>query len=309
MAIRLETMMEATEIRKDLAQQQGLPRPALAAATERRAEMTPIFLRELDEYLDAPDLDPARTMRLFFIFHLFGEWREKAAYRPLARLLRLPCEQLKAVLGDATTETSHRVMAAVFDGDPQPLFDIIFEEDADEFVRSRMFDAIVMLVLRGEIERSIAEQFLRDGLTQVRPQKANYVWEGWLDAVAMLGLVHFRDMVAEAFERGSFDEYGTVISDFEEMLQRALASPSEPWGSRSDEYSPFGNTPEELAHWTRFREKRASAARQAPRSLEVLHRSLSEGSRINPLRDVGRNDPCPCGSGKKYKKCCLQAGP
>jgi preprotein translocase subunit SecA len=22
---------------------------------------------------------------------------------------------------------------------------------------------------------------------------------------------------------------------------------------------------------------------------------------------VGRNDPCPCGSGKKYKKCCLEA--
>gem|GEM_PF-6442381 len=22
-------------------------------------------------------------------------------------------------------------------------------------------------------------------------------------------------------------------------------------------------------------------------------------------RKVGRNDPCPCGSGKKYKKCCL----
>jgi uncharacterized protein YecA (UPF0149 family) len=23
----------------------------------------------------------------------------------------------------------------------------------------------------------------------------------------------------------------------------------------------------------------------------------------NPLRDVGRNDPCPCGSGRKFKKC------
>jgi len=21
--------------------------------------------------------------------------------------------------------------------------------------------------------------------------------------------------------------------------------------------------------------------------------------------DIGRNDPCPCGSGKKYKKCCM----
>ena len=26
---------------------------------------------------------------------------------------------------------------------------------------------------------------------------------------------------------------------------------------------------------------------------------------VNPFRDVGRNDPCPCGSGRKYKKCCL----
>jgi preprotein translocase subunit SecA len=25
-----------------------------------------------------------------------------------------------------------------------------------------------------------------------------------------------------------------------------------------------------------------------------------------PGRNVGRNDPCPCGSGKKYKKCCLK---
>lgn len=22
--------------------------------------------------------------------------------------------------------------------------------------------------------------------------------------------------------------------------------------------------------------------------------------------DVGRNDPCPCGSGKKFKKCCQE---
>lgn len=23
------------------------------------------------------------------------------------------------------------------------------------------------------------------------------------------------------------------------------------------------------------------------------------------MKGVGRNDPCPCGSGKKYKKCCM----
>ncbi|MBP3678598.1 MAG: SEC-C domain-containing protein [Agathobacter sp.] len=28
------------------------------------------------------------------------------------------------------------------------------------------------------------------------------------------------------------------------------------------------------------------------------------GTVVNTEKKVGRNDPCPCGSGKKYKKCC-----
>jgi uncharacterized protein YecA (UPF0149 family) len=37
--------------------------------------------------------------------------------------------------------------------------------------------------------------------------------------------------------------------------------------------------------------------------------SRGKNMRKNPeYVDVGRNDPCPCGSGKKYKKCCLDSG-
>ncbi|MDO9471295.1 MAG: SEC-C metal-binding domain-containing protein [Nitrosomonas sp.] len=25
----------------------------------------------------------------------------------------------------------------------------------------------------------------------------------------------------------------------------------------------------------------------------------------NRAKKIGRNDPCPCGNGRKYKKCCL----
>ena len=32
--------------------------------------------------------------------------------------------------------------------------------------------------------------------------------------------------------------------------------------------------------------------------------SLKSPPEIHPK--TGRNDPCPCGSGKKYKKCCLK---
>jgi len=34
---------------------------------------------------------------------------------------------------------------------------------------------------------------------------------------------------------------------------------------------------------------------------------IPRSTHVSPRRGtVGRNDPCPCGSGKKYKKCCLQ---
>lgn len=37
--------------------------------------------------------------------------------------------------------------------------------------------------------------------------------------------------------------------------------------------------------------------------LEIL---LNPPKTVVAEKKVGRNDPCPCGSGKKYKKCCGQ---
>jgi len=36
----------------------------------------------------------------------------------------------------------------------------------------------------------------------------------------------------------------------------------------------------------------------------MLARFLGERAQTSSARRVGRNDPCPCGSGKKFKKCC-----
>lgn len=35
-----------------------------------------------------------------------------------------------------------------------------------------------------------------------------------------------------------------------------------------------------------------------------LHKKYKKSKTIVKEHKVGRNDPCPCGSGKKYKKCC-----
>ena len=42
--------------------------------------------------------------------------------------------------------------------------------------------------------------------------------------------------------------------------------------------------------------------------VEPLQGSPANKIPISPNMKPGRNDPCPCGSGKKYKHCCLNAG-
>jgi hypothetical protein len=39
---------------------------------------------------------------------------------------------------------SRRAMAAVFDGAPEPLYDIILDPNADEFIRAGMCEALAM---------------------------------------------------------------------------------------------------------------------------------------------------------------------
>ena len=252
--------MDAGAILHELTHAAGLPIEALQAASVQRAEMLPKSLGVIEDYLGQEPAARANPTLLFFIFHLLGEWRERTAYRPLVRLLRCPADEADAIFGDATASTSHRVMAAVFDGDPQPLYDIILDPSAEEFIRSRMCEALVMATLRRELDRNLAERFLRD---------------------ALLG----------------FD-------DFEQDLKHGTERPGEPWRPGDDEYEIFGDTIEALSGWHCFTEH-DSEDREAWREPDELDFLFSEPHR-NPFKGIGRNDPCPCGSGKKFKKCCLQ---
>ena len=59
-----------------------------------------------------------------------------------------------------------------------------------------------------------------------------------------------------------------------------------------------------------LRESRATPERNV-QHLEAERLARKSGPTSEPIvvgEKVGRNDPCPCGSGKKYKHCCLRKG-
>jgi preprotein translocase subunit SecA len=59
-------------------------------------------------------------------------------------------------------------------------------------------------------------------------------------------------------------------------------------------------------------EQAPGATEEFQRSQEQTNASNQADNRPEPIRNrgqrVGRNDPCPCGSGKKYKNCHMRMG-
>ena len=57
-----------------------------------------------------------------------------------------------------------------------------------------------------------------------------------------------------------------------------------------------------------YKPEKETERKQVAVITKASHGNASDGSiQKKPVRNnekVGRNDPCPCGSGKKYKKCC-----
>ena len=42
-----------------------------------------------------------------------------------------------------------------------------------------------------------------------------------------------------------------------------------------------------------------------PEDITDIEKLMNPQTVVKEIPKIGRNDPCPCGSGLKYKKCCL----
>jgi hypothetical protein len=158
-----------------------------------------------------------------------------------------------------------------------------------------------MVTLRGELAREEALRFLTSCHVDLQPQDVNFVWHGWQSAIALLGLSELEPLVKQAFARGFVDSSWLRFEDFQHDLRRSVAGePLSSW-HEADEFELFGDTIAELATWAAFAPKRTNEDDFD----DAWTPSWEKPPAVNPFKGIGRNDPCPCGSGRKFKKCCL----
>lgn len=272
-----------------------LPREAMQWSLDHWDEAAPRFTTLLDGYASGIDRSERTERALFLVIHLLGDKGETAAFAPLCRLL-LDAETSDLILGDAITTTLCCILISTYGGDPAPLQAVIEAENADDFVRQGALLALAYLVRTGRTPGLDMRAYLLRLLAEMKPQAENFVWLGWMTAVAVLGYEGLAPQAEELFHRGLASEEWQGVEDFRGDLERTLRDPDGMAGFEEHRVWPFTGAIEELSKWHGY-----SGKDDAPSLADYeVQQPIT-----NPLRGIGRNDPCPCGSGRKYKKCCL----
>ena len=296
-----ETSHSRESLLDALRNQQELPSGPVAVATLYVHEIEPDILDVLGR-ASLADLDLPAGRLLFRGLHILGGRRRTAGFPALVSFLRGPQDRVDDLLGDSVTGTLPRILAGMFDGKAELLFGLITDRRADQFVRGAAMGALGFLVFESRIEKQVGAKFLQE-FDAMRPaEPGDFVWYAWMVNVALLGMHELTENVKRAFA----DE--RIAADFvsKEFFAELLAdAPHADRIAERFEDENLGYIDDVLVALQGFTFEEAGVGRdlsawQPPPASFVPVR--------NPLRQIGRNDPCPCGSGKKFKKCCLASG-
>jgi hypothetical protein len=285
-----------------------LPREAMQWALDHWDEVAPELLSVVERYTSEADRSDEAASAVLFILHLAGEKQDTRVFSLLCRLAQ-DGEAVEEVLGDTTT-TFKQILISTYDGHRDTLKGLIEAAEADEFVRAEALEVLAYLTATGRIPRDETEAYLLRLYDTLQPQQESFVWNGWVLAIALLGLEELSDVVRQAFERGLIDPMAMDYDDFRRDLARTLADPERMAGFEYDQIGPLEDAIGELSGWYAFSDAAEQGEEWWATSPEDAGLSFADTPLpfVDPFKGVGRNDPCPCGSGKKFKKCCLDRG-
>jgi preprotein translocase subunit SecA len=199
----------------------------------------------------------------------------------------------------------------------QELGDAIFEKLKERYdAKEKLIGPDAMRYHERMIMLSVLDQLWKDHLLNMDHLKEGIGLRGYGQ----------KDPLVE-YKRESFDMFETMMQRFQEDTSRYLylmqiitrndASAAAAGGSPGQNGGPAlhpagsdgnGNRPPRGVT-TSVDDLEESFQRRKRRELEQA-RMAGAGDRqpvqrvVRTSAKVGRNDPCPCGSGKKYKKCC-----
>lgn len=299
------------------------PTEAVKYALENKEEAIPELLEILEFTLDNVEnlSEDDKYLLQFPALYLLAYFREKKAYKHIIKLALLTDEQIYNLLGDTVTEDLKNIIASVCDGDIEPIKGIIENSSLDEYVRSEALESLLILLNHGIVSREQIVDYFKELFNGKLEIDYSYVWEMLSKCCSMihpaeltgdivkavvdgkimkvLADLDFMDVqlaksVEEVLKELKEDERYSVITEKDVLaLDQWVGCFGE--DDYDDEEYPFDEDNENELLGNSFMSSFYN---------ENIIEEIQENQTIRRECFIGRNDPCSCGSGKKFKKCC-----
>ena len=267
------------------AEEYQVPREAIQAAVAQQEEITPHLISQLDATLEQYKARTLMTQGNWrvpnFAMTLLASFGEAAAHQRIVRLLRMNEQHLDYVWADSLTEDGARLLASTYPSDPKPMQSLVEDEQSYEFARSQGLLGLYAVVQHSMLAEETFIGYLTALFRGQIPRKPSEVWDEMVRVAGDMKCVHLLRDIEQAYDEGLCEM--TSPSEIDVIVRVLNGNPPDVWFPH--DVKLVHDAEAEIAAWPYFTRREWH-----PKPLAKLK--------------IGRNDPCPCGSGKKYKKCC-----
>ncbi len=288
------------------------PERVLLAARRRREEITPRLIEMLERATAlARERRVPGGMGHIFAIYLLAEFQAREALPAVLEAVSLPGDASLELFEDVITEDLDRILAILAADSLEVIEGLIVNRSLNEYVRRAAARTYLLLVRDGVLTRQEAVRSLEEQLKQAIAERDEEGATGLVAALHDFAPVEAAETIAQAYRFGLVDR-GLIGKHH---IDRAIAMGEAHFQDSLERCHPSRvDTVAELRHWACFRT--SGNVRDPDTNTEsilldghedaLIKSNAGTGTIRQATAAVGRNAPCPCGSGKKFKKCCGQ---
>jgi hypothetical protein len=272
------------------------------AAIELQGEITPHLLKILENVLSSPSeyADREDYFAHIYALMLLAKFENPIAHKVIVDLFSLPGRISDELFGDLKTEDLPFILLRTCGKSFDLIKSLVLNKSADEYCRSSAIRALVYAEALEMIPREEVVSFL-DSLfadSEAEEDASNFLS---LAAMHICDLCpeELMDTIRKGYDDGLIWPGMINYKEFEEVLCEGREKCREKVKKEIQLHS-FDDIHGRMAWWACFEQKQAPPVSSLDGYTPPQNKSDTMKS-----EKIGRNSPCPCGSGKKYKKCCL----
>ncbi|MBI4331158.1 MAG: DUF1186 domain-containing protein [Chloroflexi bacterium] len=300
--------MNIQEILEDLKYHTGdFPVEALREAVARKEEIIPELLKIIEDAIQRPEtLDVDTYMAPIYAMYLLALFRERRAYPLLVRFVSMPGEVMMRYLGDIVPQHLHRILASVAHGDSSLIKGLVENEQANDLVRGAALQSLLTEMVQGEATREEVVAYYQSLFRGGLKRDGSDLWNELVSYSTALHPHGLMKDVRQAYADGLVSPGYIDLSDVTETLERGRETVLREL-RESGEHRLIEDLEEDMGWWPCFGELTRCSLTTRREKMAGDGPGFDGTPKSQPAikrQRIGRNEPCPCGSGKKYKKCC-----